>query len=119
MRPPASRLAAALTLALLPTGAMAQAGADGTCARDVLVATRVPEGLSARNVLPGRLAALTGAGPALTAEIDCGGAILTARLTTASASDLGLAIGAPVYAVVKSVAFDPAAIGAGRRSVEI
>ena len=38
MRPPASRLAAALTLALLPTGAMAQAGADGTCARDVLVA---------------------------------------------------------------------------------
>jgi len=88
-------------------------------ARDVLVATRVPEGLSARNVLPGRLAALTGAGPALTAEIDCGGAILTARLTTASASDLGLAIGAPVYAVVKSVAFDPAAIGAGRRSVEI
>ncbi|MGU3536246.1 molybdenum ABC transporter ATP-binding protein [Methylobacterium sp. A54F] len=88
-------------------------------ARDVLVATRAPVGLSARNVLPGRVLAVLPAGAAVIVEIDCNGAILAARLTAASAHDLGLAPGQPVYAVIKSVAFDPAGVGTGRPVVEI
>ncbi len=82
-------------------------------ARDVLVATRIPEGLSARNVLAGRIASLTEAGSGALVEIDCNGTPVPARLTAASARDLGLVVGLPVYAVVKSVAVDPAGLGAG------
>ena len=48
-------------------------------ARDVLVATAVPIGLSARNVLSGRVAALIPDGHAVMVEIACGGAVLAAR----------------------------------------
>lgn len=88
-------------------------------ARDVLVATAVPVGLSARNVLAGRVAALIPAGTAVMVEIDCNGAILAARLTAASVRDLGLALGSPVHAVIKSVALDPAGMGTGPRAIEI
>ena len=82
-------------------------------ARDVLVATQAPRGLSARNVLPGRVAALREVDAAVTVEIDCNGAMLAARLTRASMRDLALEPGKPVYAIVKSVAFDPQGIGQG------
>lgn len=84
-------------------------------ARDVLVAVETPVGLSARNLLPGHVLSVRdlGEGAALV-EIDCNGAILAARLTRASARDLGLAPGSPVFAVVKSVAFDPQDVGTGR-----
>ena len=88
-------------------------------ARDVLVATQVPVGLSARNVLAGEVAALTPFGAAVMVEIACNGAVIPARVTGASARDLGLEVGRPVYAVIKSVAFDPAGVGTGRRPVEI
>jgi molybdate transport system ATP-binding protein len=91
-------------------------------ARDVLVATRQPVGLSARNVLPGTVRDLSVLGEgAVLITLDCAGAALTARLTQASARDLGLRPGLPVFAVVKSVAFDAQGIGAARvpRSVEI
>lgn len=88
-------------------------------ARDVLVAIVAPVGLSARNVLPGRVASLTSLGTGVIVEIDCNGILLTARVTGASARDLGLAPGRPVFAVVKSVAFDPAGMGTGQRPVEI
>ncbi|WP_336486420.1 molybdenum ABC transporter ATP-binding protein [Methylobacterium nigriterrae] len=88
-------------------------------ARDVLVATQAPMGLSARNVLPGRVAALEARGTSVMVEIDCNGAVLAALLTGASARALGLAPGLPVYAIIKSVAFDPAGVGTGRGTVEI
>ena len=92
-------------------------------ARDVLVATRRPEGLSARNLLSGRIARLVELGPAVMVEIACGEAIVAARITAASARDLRLAEGQEVHALVKSVAFDPAGMGLGadpgRRPVEI
>lgn len=88
-------------------------------ARDVLVATQAPVGLSARNVLAGRVSALIPLGAAVMVEITCNGVVLAARVTAASARDLGLEVGRPVYAVVKSVAFDPAGMGTGRRAVEI
>jgi molybdate transport system ATP-binding protein len=91
-------------------------------ARDVLVATREPVGLSARNLLSGTVRDVSALGEgAVLVTLACGGATLTARLTQASARDLGLKPGLPVFAVVKSVAFDPQGIGAGRapRAVEI
>lgn len=75
-------------------------------ARDVLLATEAPRGLSARNVLPGRVASLREEGAACLVEVACGEAILLARLTRASALDLGLAESVPVHAIVKSVALD-------------
>ncbi|TXN61627.1 TOBE domain-containing protein, partial [Methylobacterium sp. WL6] len=87
-------------------------------ARDVLIATAVPSGLSARNILSGRVAALIPAGNAVMVEVACGGAVLAARLTGAAVRDLDLAVGRPVHAVIKSVALDPAGMG-GRRAIEI
>lgn len=88
-------------------------------ARDVLIATHVPRGLSARNALPGRIAALVPAGTGVLIEIDCGGAILLARLTEAAIRDLALVPGREVFAIVKSAAFDPAGFGTTRPTVAI
>jgi molybdate transport system ATP-binding protein len=80
-------------------------------ARDVLVALERPRGLSARNVLAGRVCGLTQAGAETAVEIDCNGARVVARVTAAAARELGLAPGREVHAIVKSAAFDPAGIG--------
>ncbi|MBL8830765.1 MAG: molybdenum ABC transporter ATP-binding protein [Rhodospirillales bacterium] len=74
-------------------------------ARDVLLATRRPEGISARNVLPGHVVAMEPE-PGAHAEIAVaiGNTRLRARLTRAAVADLGLAVGTPVYAIVKAVA---------------
>jgi molybdate transport system ATP-binding protein len=84
-------------------------------ARDVIVSLGAPVGLSARNVLPGWILSLRPLNEAaLLAEIDCNGAILSARLTRASSEALALAPGRSVFAIVKSVAFDPHDVGTGR-----
>lgn len=89
-------------------------------ARDVIVALKEPTGLSARNILTGHIAAVSESGGAAIVEIDCKGAMLSARLTGASVRDLALVPGLPVYAIVKSVAFDPVEIGIqGPRAIEI
>jgi molybdate transport system ATP-binding protein len=78
-------------------------------ARDVIVATERPRGISALNILSGRIAALeTGDGHFADVLIDCNGETVTARITRQSAEMLGLAIGLDVFAVVKSVTFDRA-----------
>ena len=84
-------------------------------ARDVLLALARPEGLSARNVLPGQVATLREEGTACLVEVTCGEATLAARLTRASARDLGLAVGRPVFAIVKSVALDAGGAPGGGR----
>ena len=88
-------------------------------ARDVLVATVRPEGLSARNVLAGRISGMVPSGAEMAVEIECNGAHLVARVTVAAIRDLGLAVGQPVHAIVKSAAFDPAGIGLLRPAVAI
>jgi molybdate transport system ATP-binding protein len=76
-------------------------------ARDVMIALSPPEGLSALNVLPGTVAELgQGDGPILDLRLDCAGEALIARLTRRSIERLGLTPGKPVYAVIKSIAFD-------------
>lgn len=78
-------------------------------AREILVATRRPEGLSARNVLPARITALrpTAAGSfhLLTAALAGEGAGLpevAAELSAATCERLGLQVGNGIYLVVKA-----------------
>ena len=77
-------------------------------ARDVALATRRPEGISIRNVLPGTVAAITPEPDTAFAEVYV--ALKTtrfrARLTRAAVEDLGLTKGTPVFALIKSVTFD-------------
>jgi molybdate transport system ATP-binding protein len=76
-------------------------------ARDVMIALEPPSGLSALNVLPGTVAEIGPAeGPIVEIRLDCAGEPLIARLTRRSVEALGLATGRPVYAVIKSIAFD-------------
>src|SRR5437764_9765681 len=76
-------------------------------ARDVMIALEPPKGLSALNVLPGTVAEIGPAeGPIVEMRLDCAGEPLIVRLTRRSVEALGLAPGRPVYAVIKSIAFD-------------
>jgi molybdate transport system ATP-binding protein len=76
-------------------------------ARDVMIALSVPDGISALNILPGRivqvLATESGGSEVL---LDCGGDRLVAQVTTVSAERLKLVPGQRIHAVVKAVAFD-------------
>ena len=73
-------------------------------ARDVMLATRPPEGVSATNMIPGKIAEIrSGPGPYCDIRLDCRGSILLARITRRSAERLGLVSGREVIAVIKSV----------------
>jgi molybdate transport system ATP-binding protein len=72
-----------------------------------MIANVPPVGLSALNVLPGRVIGLRESGEtAVEVAIDCNGVKLWARLTRKSVETLGLAAELPVYAILKSVALD-------------
>ncbi len=77
-------------------------------ARDVIIATRQPDHLSALNVFQGTVTSLAPSGAAgLTVTLDCGGTALVSALTRYSAHNLGLHEGQEVHAVVKSVSVAP------------
>jgi len=79
--------------------------------RDVSIATSRPDNLSIVNIFEGRIVAIgTPEGAAVELSIDVGAA-LRARITTRSLRNLGLEIGTPVYALVKSVAIDQHSTG--------
>lgn len=74
-------------------------------ARDVMIATARPEGLSALNTLPAVIETMTGIDAAtVELQLSCGGAVLRARLTRRSVAALDLRVGAGCYAILKSVA---------------
>jgi molybdate transport system ATP-binding protein len=76
-------------------------------ARDVIVATERPQGLSALNILAGRIDGLSfDAGPLADIRIDCNGQAIVSRLTRQSSDALGLELGQEVFAVIKTVSFD-------------
>lgn len=77
-------------------------------ARDVALATRPPEGLSIRNRLSGAIVEIAARADSPHAEVlvDIGGGRLRSRITRESAEELGLAVGSPVQALVKTIAFD-------------
>lgn len=85
-------------------------GAPGTQARvrirarDVMLASEEPRNISALNVLHGRVAELNPADSySVNVKLDCGGAVIMARITRHSASVLQLEPGSRAYAVVKAV----------------
>ncbi|RVD28276.1 molybdenum ABC transporter ATP-binding protein [Mesorhizobium sp. M4B.F.Ca.ET.017.02.2.1] len=83
-------------------------------ARDVMIATEEPVGLSALNILAGTITAVRpGVGPTVEIAIDCNGAIVLARITEQSKHTLRLALGRRVFAVIKTVSFDSATTGPG------
>jgi molybdate transport system ATP-binding protein len=73
-------------------------------ARDIILATQKPQGLSVRNELQGVITELVPDDfDAVLVEVDIGGAILLSRITREAASALGLRPGSQVWALVKAV----------------
>jgi molybdate transport system ATP-binding protein len=77
-------------------------------AREVILATSAPEGLSLHNVLAGRVSALhTDAGvDHVIVQVAVGRLLLLAEVTQDAVDRLRLAVGTPVHALVKSVSLD-------------
>ena len=74
-------------------------------ARDVMLATRPPEGISALNIVAGDIRAITrGPDGMLDVDLACGDAHLVARITALSGERLSLAPGQSVFAILKTVA---------------
>jgi molybdate transport system ATP-binding protein len=81
-------------------------------ARDVMIATERPRQISALNILAGRIVALQDDGrPIGEATIAVGEGTIQARVTRRSMSQLELAPGRDVFAVVKTVAIDHKSFG--------
>jgi molybdate transport system ATP-binding protein len=81
-------------------------------ARDVIVATTLPTGLSALNALPGRVAEIGGdLGPVRDLRIAIAGGSVLARVTYRSLSELDLTPGRAVFVIIKSVAVDRHSLG--------
>ena len=73
-------------------------------ARDVILATHPPEGLSVRNMLAGHIAGIVDDDQdADLVHVDVGGAIVLARVTRAALQALALRVGMPIWVLVKSV----------------
>ncbi|MEQ1950212.1 molybdenum ABC transporter ATP-binding protein [Mesorhizobium sp. CN2-181] len=85
-------------------------------ARDVMLSLERPTGISALNVLPATIAAISMDGePDALVSLDCGGDRLAARITRRSVEMLGLADGGEVFAVIKAVTFDRGSVGGPSR----
>lgn len=76
-------------------------------ARDVMVATARPQGLSALNILAGTVERIDADGQGMIGvRIICGGEAILARITAFSGASLGLAPGLPVFAAIKTAALE-------------
>ncbi|AIV37623.1 TOBE domain-containing protein [Streptomyces sp. R1] len=97
-----------LTAAITRESAEDLALSPGTAVRalvkstEVALATGRVEGLSIRNRLPGTVTALTTGAAMASVAVAVEGAELTAAVTRRAADDLGLAVGVPVVALIKS-----------------
>ena len=70
-------------------------------AGDILVANQEPRGLSARNILRGRLQNMKREGATMVATIDAGQPFVV-HLTPGGVDALGLALGAPLWLIIKT-----------------
>jgi molybdate transport system ATP-binding protein len=99
------RLAAAGDPVLLETPLVrAEVGSAlrvGIRAGDILLATSLPQGLSARNVIPGRVASLEQRDMIVSARVNCG-VEMEVHLTLAARDSLQLAAGKEVWLVIKT-----------------
>lgn len=85
-------------------------------ARDVAIALAEPQNISITNRLSGRIVAMAAEdGPYTEVVVDVGGTSIRALITRESVGRLALSPGMQVWALIKSVAFDPRAVGFIRR----
>jgi len=78
----------------------------------VILARHRPEGLSALNILSGRVQEVrAGDGPGALVVVDTQAGRILARITRRSALALGITPGIAVFAVIKSVSVAPADVG--------
>ncbi|MFN7977467.1 MAG: molybdenum ABC transporter ATP-binding protein [Vicinamibacterales bacterium] len=77
-------------------------------ARDVILATSLPDGLSVQNVLTGAVRSVTlpAGHDAAMVDVAVGGLTIAAEVTRDAVQRLALAPGRPVYALVKAVSVD-------------
>jgi molybdate transport system ATP-binding protein len=73
----------------------------GIRAGDILLAIAAPSGLSARNIIPGRLTALERRDVIMSARVDCGVEV-EIHLTLAARDSLDLVPGRDVWLVIKT-----------------
>ena len=73
----------------------------GIGAGEILIGTKAPEGLSARNVLKGRLSSIQRKDVMLVAKVDCG-VMFEVHLTPGAQESLALAPGDTVWLVIKT-----------------
>ena len=73
-------------------------------ARDIILATAKPQGLSVRNMLQGVVSEMSpDEDDAVLVKVDIGGATVLARITAEAATALNLRPGSPVWVLVKAV----------------
>jgi molybdate transport system ATP-binding protein len=73
-------------------------------AQDVILSRQRPEGLSAQNIVPGRvLRSVSGTGPGVLVHIDVAGHEIVARITRRAALQMDLRPGDLVHAILKSM----------------
>ncbi len=81
-------------------------------AKDVMLSLARPEGISALNILPATVTAVTpGTGPGVAVQLRIGTDLILARITRRSAERLGIGPGLACFAVVKSVAVAKGDVG--------
>lgn len=81
-------------------------------AQEVILSLTPPEGLSAMNIIPGKVEHIRRrGGPGAIVSLDTVAGKLLARITGRSADRLGLGPGVSCYAIVKSVAIAPEDVG--------
>lgn len=80
-------------------------------ARDVMIATAPPQGISALNVVPARVRDLTDVAGGVMVRLDAGDQVILSQVTARSARALRLAPGKPVHAVLKAVSVAPGTTG--------
>jgi molybdate transport system ATP-binding protein len=74
----------------------------GLRADDVLLATKRPRGLSARNVIPAKVLSVEPSGAVFAVRMDCSGVALASHVTRGTIRELGIAQGADLWAIVKT-----------------
>jgi len=89
-------------------------------ARDVILAATPPTGISALNILTGRVEAVVPIEEAaLEVQLRLGDERLLARVTRRSGATLGLVPGREIFAVIKTVAIDRRSLGHQGEAVEL
>ncbi|MGR3565313.1 MAG: molybdenum ABC transporter ATP-binding protein [Heliomarina sp.] len=84
-------------------------------AQEVILSRERPAGLSALNILPGRVESLrAGEGPGMLVSLATPAGTILSRITRRSAMTLGLDEGVDCHAIVKSVAIAPEDVGGAR-----